>query len=202
LIPLCFSIEVRVWRAWIGWRPSQLLGVQLSGKILGVVGLGRIGSAVARRAASFGMAVHYLSPKPKYVHGFRATWHGREDSFWPVCQFLTLHLPLDPVTRGFLNAARIAQLPPGAILVNSARGELVDDDAVIDALMSGRLAAAGLDVFTGEPDFREEYAKLPQTFILPHLGSATVESRCAMGYRALDNLDAFFSSRQPRDRIA
>lgn len=187
---------------WRGWAPTQMLGTHFSGKALGIVGLGRIGCAVARRAAGFGMTIHYLAPAPRPTPGFTAIHHTREETFWRECQFLTLHLPTNAETRAFLNAARIAQLPRGAIVVNTARGEIVDDDALIAALRSGHLAAAGLDVYVGEPDVRAEYASLPSTFLLPHLGSATVETRCAMGFRALDNLDAFFAGRPPPDRVA
>jgi lactate dehydrogenase-like 2-hydroxyacid dehydrogenase len=188
-------------RRWTGWTPTQMLGTHVGGKRLGIVGLGRIGSAVARRAVAFGLEVHYLSPREKTVPGVPLVRHASEDTFWPACQFLSLHLPLSPATRGYLDAGRIARLPRGAIVVNTARGDVVDDDALIAALASGHVAAAGLDVYTGEPDFRAEYARLPNTFLLPHLGSATVETRSAMGHRALDNLDAFFAGRAPPDRV-
>ncbi|MCZ8131211.1 MAG: D-glycerate dehydrogenase [Steroidobacteraceae bacterium] len=188
-------------RAWTGWTPTQLLGTHVGGKSLGIVGYGRIGQAVARRALAFGMTVHYLSRREKADAGSPATWHPDETSFWPVCQFLSLHLPATPETRRYLDAARLARLPRGAIVVNTARGDVVDDDALIAALKSGHVAAAGLDVFDGEPDFRPEYADLPNTFLLPHLGSATFETRCAMGYRALDNLDAYFANREPKDVV-
>jgi len=188
-------------RGWSGWRPTQLLGTQVAGKSLGIVGLGRIGGAVARRAAAFGMRIHYLSAEARELPGVELRHHRDEAGFWPLCQFLSLHLPLTETTRGFLDARRLAQLPRGAIVVNTARGDVVDDDALIAALRSGQVGAAGLDVFTAEPDFRAEYAALPNTFLLPHLGSATVETRCAMGFRALDNLDRFFAGYDPHDRI-
>ncbi len=188
-------------RAWRGWAPTQLLGTHLGGKSLGIVGFGRIGRAVARRAVAFQMEVHYLGGHEKRATGVEARWHASEATFWPVCQFLSLHLPATAATKAFLNAARIASLPAGAIVVNTARGDIVDDDALIAALRSGQVAAAGLDVFAGEPNFRPEYAGLPNTFLLPHLGSATLETRCAMGFRALDNLEAFFAGRDPVDRV-
>lgn len=188
-------------RAWTGWTPTQLLGVQLSGKALGILGLGRIGRAVASRAIAFGMTIHYLRGEPYGDLAFSAVHHAHERTFWPACEFVSLHLSLNAGTRHYLNVERIAQLPRGAIVVNTARGEVVDDDAVIEALRSGQLAAAGLDVFTGEPAFRPEYADLPNTFLLPHLGSATLETRSAMGFRALDNLDAFFAGRVPPDSV-
>ncbi len=189
-------------RSWPGWSPTHMLGTHLLGKRLGIVGLGRIGSAVARRAVAFGMEIHYLARAPKATVGFTATHHANEATFWPLCQFVSLHLPTNAGTRGLVNAQRLAQLPRGAIVVNTARGEIVDDDALIAALRSGHLGGAGLDVYTGEPNFRAEYAAIPHTFLLPHLGSATFETRCAMGFRALDNLDAFFARRAPDDRVA
>src|SRR5688572_12014017 len=133
-------------RRWKGWGPNTMLGTDVSGKTLGIVGLGRIGSAVARRATAFGMTIHYLSPRPKPTPGFEAIHHASEATFWPQCQFLSLHLPTNEQTRGFLNASRLAQLPRGAFVVNTARGEIVDDDALIAALRSGHLGGAGLDV--------------------------------------------------------
>lgn len=185
-------------RSWT----TKLLGTHVSGKALGIVGMGRIGAAVARRAAGFGMQVHFLSRSAKALPDLPdAQCHTSEDSFWPRCEFLSIHLPLNAQTRGFLNARRIAQLPRGAIVVNTARGDIVDDDALIAALSEGRVGAAGLDVFTNEPNFRPEYAALKNTFLLPHLGSATFETRCAMGYKVLENLDAFFAGQEPPDRI-
>ncbi len=187
------------------WASSSkaLIGTEVSGKSLGIVGMGRIGAAVARRAAAFNMAIHYLSRTPRSVAGVpSAQQHSSEATFWPQCQFLSLHLPLNAETRGFLDARRIALLPRGAVVINAARGDIVDDDALIAALRNGHLFAAGLDVFTNEPNFRAEYAALPNTFLLPHLGSATVETRCAIGFKVLENLDAFFAGRDPPDRIA
>jgi len=189
-------------RAWHGWSPTSMLGRHVSGKKLGIVGLGRIGCATARRASAFGMEIHYLSAQPKPTPGFTAVHHASEATFWPQCEFLSLHLPTNAQTLGFLNAARLAQLPRGAIVVNTARGEIVNDDDLIAALRGGHLGGAGLDVFTGEPDVRPEYSTIPNTFLLPHLGSATLETRCAMGFRALDNLDAYFAGREPPDRVA
>lgn len=186
---------------WTGWTPTQLMGTHVGGKALGIVGLGRIGAAVARRAAAFGMQIHYLSELAKQVPGVPLVQHAREETFWPACQFVSLHIPLTPATKHFLNAARIARLPKGAIVVNTARGDVVDDDALIAALRSGHLAAAGLDVYTNEPNARPEYRALANTFLLPHLGSATLETRCAMGFRALDNVDAVFAGREPGDRV-
>ena len=120
----------------------------------------------------------------------------------PHCDFLTLHCALTPATFGLLNAERIALLPDGAIVVNASRGAVIDDEALIGALKSGKLTAAGLDVYNNEPDIHPEYRQLPNVFLMPHIGSATKETRDAMGFRALDNLDAIFAGREPRDRVA
>jgi lactate dehydrogenase-like 2-hydroxyacid dehydrogenase len=188
---------------WTGWAPTQLMGTEVSGKRLGIVGMGRIGQAVARRARGFEMEIHYTDAGPRELPpDLPATFHADAEEMLPLCDFLTLHVPLLPETKGWLNAARIARLPKGAIVVNSSRGPVVDDDALIAALKSGHLAAAGLDVFAGEPRLHPGYRPLPNTFLLPHLGSATHETRAAMGFRALDNIDAFFAGRKLIDRVA
>ncbi len=179
--------------AWQGWAPTHLMGTEVTGKRLGIMGMGRIGQAVAQRARGFDMRIHYSDA---------ATFHQDADEMLPLCDFLALHVPLLPETRGWLNAERLARLPKGAIVVNSSRGPVVDDAALIAALKSGHIAAAGLDVFTGEPRANPGYRALPNTFLLPHLGSATIETRTAMGNRALDNLDAFHAGKQPPDLVA
>lgn len=189
-------------RSWTGWTPTQLLGVHLGGRRLGIWGMGRIGQATAARASAFGMDIHYHGRRARDDLPFAATFHADSCAFLDVCECISLHAPLTPATESWLNATRLARLPAGAIVVNTGRGELVDDDALIAALRSGHVAAAGLDVFRGEPAFDARYAGLPNTFLLPHLGSATVETRNAMGMRALDNLDAFFAGGEPSDRIA
>ncbi len=188
--------------AWTGWTPTQLLGTHLGGKRLGIIGMGRIGQAVARRARAFGMAIHYSNRRrlhPDQEAG--AVYHADPEAMLPVCDVLSLHFPATPETTRWLNADRIGRLPPGAIVVNTARGSVVDDEALIAALSSGRLAAAGLDVFENEPNLHAGYRGLENCFLLPHLGSATVETRNAMGFKALDNLDAFFAGAEPPDRV-
>lgn len=188
---------------WSTWSPSFMLGTQVTGKRLGIIGMGRIGQMTARRARAFDMKVHYYNRKrlsAELEQG--AVYHDSLDSLLPISQFLAIHCPNKPDTRDLFNAERIAQLPDGAIVVNSARGNVVDEDALITALRTGRIAAAGLDVYKNEPEIRPEFAELDNTFLLPHLGSATHETRDAMGFRALDNLDAFFAGKDPRDRVA
>lgn len=189
--------------AWTGWTPTQLLGTHLGGKRLGIIGMGRIGQAVARRARAFGMTVHYSNRKrlPADLEE-GAVFHADPEAMLAICDVLSLHFPATLETTHWLNAARIDRLPPGAIVVNTARGSVVEDEALIAALRSGRIAAAGLDVFENEPNLHPGYRTLENAFLLPHLGSATVETRNAMGFKALDNLDAFFAGAEPPDRVA
>ena len=181
--------------SWVGWEPTQLMGVHVTGKRLGILGMGRIGQAVADRARAFRMTIHYSnrSRLPKEVEK-DATFHANADDMLPHCDFLSINAPMTPDTRKWLNAPRIAKLPKGAVVVNTARGGLVDDEALIAALTSGYLAAAGIDVFDGEPKIHQGYYRLENAFLLPHMGSATVETRNAMGFKALDNLEAFLLS--------
>ncbi len=188
---------------WDSWSPTFMLGTQVTGKRLGIVGMGRIGQVTAKRARAFDMQIHYHNRRrldPELEAG--AVYHDSLDSLLPQSEFLALHCPNTPDTRDLFNADRIAQLPDGAIVVNSARGNIVDEDAIIAALRSGKIRAAGLDVYKKEPRIRPEFAELANTFLLPHLGSATHETRDAMGFRALDNLDAVFAGREPGDRVA
>ena len=188
---------------WRDWSPAFMVGSQVTGKRLGIVGMGRVGQVVARRARGFDMEIHYHNRSrldPALEAG--RTYYERVEDLLPNCDILSLNCPATPETRNLLNAERIALLPDGAIVVNTARGALVDDAALIAALRSGKLAAAGLDVYNGEPDIHPDYRTLENTFLLPHIGSATRETRDAMGFRALDNLDAFFAGREPGDRVA
>lgn len=180
-----------------------MVGTQVTGKTLGIVGMGRVGQAVAERARGFDMKVLYHNPRRRPAGEEQgAVYCETLDEMLPACDFLSLNAPNIPATRGLLNAERIALLPEGAIVVNAARGTLVDDDALIAGLKAGKPAAAGLDVFNNEPEIDSRYRELPNTFLLPHIGSATSETRDAMGFRALDNLDAFFAGKEPGDRVA
>ncbi len=188
---------------WVGWTPTQLMGVHVTGKRLGILGMGRIGQAVADRARAFRMQIHY-SNRTRLPADLEkgATFHANADDMLPHCDFLSINAPMTPATRKWVNAERIAKLPKGAIVVNTARGGVVDDEALIAALKSGRLAAAGIDVFDGEPKIHQGYYGLANAFLLPHMGSATVETRNAMGFRALDNLEAFLLRKQaPPDAV-
>ena len=188
---------------WKDWSPAFMVGTQVTGKRLGILGMGRVGQVVAKRAAGFDMTIHYHDVRrlpPEREQG--AIFHETLEDMLPQCDVLTIHCNVTPVTRGLMTARLFDLLPRGAIFVNAARGAVVDDDALVDALTSGRLQAAGIDAFNHEPHVDRRLVALPNTFLMPHIGSATAETRDAMGFRALDNLDAFFAGREPRDRVA
>lgn len=188
---------------WDTWSPSFMVGTEMTGKRLGIVGMGGVGRVTAKRARGFDMAIHYHNRhrlSPELEEG--ATYHDTIESLLPRSDFLALHCPGSPETRDLLNAEHIELLPAGAIVVNSGRGTVVDEEALIAALRRGRVAAAGLDVYRNEPDINPAFRELDNVFLLPHLGSATRETRDAMGFRALDNLDAVLTDREPRDRVA
>lgn len=187
---------------WLGWAPTQLMGTQVSGRRLGIFGLGRIGRALATMARGFGMQIHYhdVARLPPELEGV-AIFHPTDTSFLPVCDVLSLHAPGGAGTRHWLNADRIAALPRGAVVANAARGTLIDDTALIAALRSGHVAAAGLDVYDGEPVVDPGYLGLENVVLLPHLGSATTETRDAMGHLVLDGIDAILAGRTPSNLV-
>ena len=188
---------------WDFWSPAFMVGRQVTGKRFGVLGMGRVGQVTADRARGFGMEVHYHNRRRLPDHLEKgAVFHDTLEGLLAESDVLSLHCPSTPENAGVINARTLALLPDRAILVNTARGGLVDETALIDALSSGRLFAAGLDVFQTEPGGNPAIAALPNVFLLPHIGSATEETRDAMGFRALDNLDAYFSGGMPGDRVA
>ncbi|MEL7255869.1 MAG: D-glycerate dehydrogenase [Pseudomonadota bacterium] len=188
--------------AWNSWSPSFMVGKQVTGARLGIIGMGRVGRAFAEKARGFGMEIHYYNRKPlRPDYEMGATYHDSIDSVLKVSDFVSLHCPSTPETQDLMNAERFAMLPDGAILVNTARGALVDEDALIAAISSGKLAAAGLDCFKVEPGGNPALAAHENIFMLPHIGSATTQTRDAMGFRALDNLDAFFAGKTPGDAL-
>ncbi len=187
---------------WTDWSPSFMVGKQITGKAVGIVGMGRVGRTAARRFKGLDMQIHYHNrsrlPAEKEDG---ATFHADLDAMLGQVDVLSLHCPATAETKGLLNAERIAKLRDGAIVVNTARGALVDDDALIAALKAGKVLA-GLDVFNDEPGGDPRYRDLDNVFLLPHVGSATVDTRAAMGARAIANMDAFFAGKEPGDRVA
>lgn len=188
--------------AWDFWSPSFMVGKQVSGARLGIIGMGRVGQVMARRARGFDMQVHYFnrSRLPEDLEQ-GARYHESVESLLPVSDFLSLHCPATPQTTGLMDERHFNLLPQGAVLVNTARGALVDENALVGAIKSGRLAAAGLDCFVTEPGGNPAFAAHQNIFMLPHIGSATGQTRDAMGSRALDNLDAFFAGGTPKDKL-
>lgn len=187
---------------WQGWAPTQLLGTGISGKKLGIFGLGRIGRELAKMARGFGMEIHYrdmVRLPPELEQG--ATFHDNDDSFLPQCQILSMHAPGGGGTRHWLDADRIAKLPKGAVVVNAARGTLVDDHALIDALKSDHVAAAGLDVYNNEPKLNPGYLALENVVLLPHLGSNTQETRDAMGRLVLSGITTALAGDMPPNLV-
>ncbi len=187
---------------WGRWEATTMLGVHITGKRLGIFGMGRIGRAVAKRARAFDMEIHYCNRSRlsgELEQG--AIFHQDPESMLAQAEFLSINCPSSPETLNFLNAERIALLPDGAVVVNTARGNIVDDGALIAAAISGKVSGVGMDVFDGEPNFDKRYLDLPNAFLLPHIGSATLDTRNAMGFRALDNLDAIFAGRAAPDAL-
>lgn len=188
--------------SWDFWSPSFMVGKQVTGARLGIVGMGRVGQAFARKARGFDMEIHYYNRTrlmPDQEHG--AIYHDTVESLLGMADFLSLHCPATPETTGLMNAERLALLPAGAVLVNTARGALVDEAALLSAIEGGHVAAAGLDCFATEPGGNPAFSPHRNIFMLPHIGSATVRTRDAMGFRALDNLDAFFKGERPKDML-
>ena len=189
---------------WKDWSPAFMVGKQITGKRLGILGMGRVGQVVARRARGFDMTIHYHNRKPlDSIRTEGAEYHATVDELLSNIDVLSIHCPASDETRGLLSSDRIALLHSNAIVVNTSRGGVIDDDALVDALKSGGIAAAGLDVYNGEPDaIHPGYRQLENVFLLPHIGSATEETRDAMGFRAIDNLTAIFNGDEPGDRVA
>jgi lactate dehydrogenase-like 2-hydroxyacid dehydrogenase len=191
--------------AWTGWRPTHMLGSQVSGKVLGLVGMGRIARAVARRAHhGFGMRVIFhdpYPPSPTEAAALGAEPRDRLDDVLAESDFVSLHCPATPETRHLMNRERLGRMRRSAFLINTARGDVVDEAALVEALSQGTIAGAGLDVFEKEPQVSAPLISMENVVLLPHLGSATRETRVAMGMRALENLRLFFSGAPLRDRV-
>ena len=187
---------------WDSWSPAFMVGKQVTGARLGIIGMGRVGRAFAAKARGFGMDIHYYNRSALPADQAQgAIYHETVESLLAVADFLSLHCPATPETTDLMNAERFALLPEGAVIVNTARGALVDEAALLAALDEGRVTAAGLDCFKVEPGGNRAFAPYDNIFMLPHIGSATRQTRDAMGFRALDNLDAFFSGATPGDLL-
>ena len=188
-------------QSW-NWSTNFLMGKQMSNKKLGILGMGRIGRAVAQRARGFGMEIHYhnrskLSPDLE----LGATYHDNIKSLFSQSDFLSINCPATAETTNLLNEETINFLPDKAVVANAARGDIIDDAAMIKAMKSGKIFALGLDVYNGEPKINEEYLQLDNLFLLPHLGSSKKRTRIDMGDRAIDNLETFFSGKTPLDKV-
>jgi len=187
---------------WAGWSPSAMLGHRVTGKALGIVGMGRIGRAVAARAGGFGVKVHYHNRHrlPEAAEA-GAIFHADLDAMLGAVDILSLNCPLTPATHHLIDARRLRLLPPHAYIVNTARGPLIDEAALADALEAGTIAGAGLDVFEAEPRIEPRLARLPNVVLLPHMGSATFEGRRAMGEKVIANIRAWADGHRPPDQV-
>jgi len=189
---------------WQGWSPSGMLGHRIGGKTLGIVGMGRIGQAVAHRARAFGLNIRYHNRR-KLPDSFEkmldATYVDSVDQLVEQSDFITLHCPKSDETQHILNARRIAIMKPDAYVINTARGELIDEDALITALETNRIAGAGMDVYTNEPQIDTRLLALNNVVLLPHLGSATYEGREASGQRVITNIHSWCDGHRPPDQV-
>ena len=191
--------------AWTGWRPTHLLATKVTGKTLGMIGMGRIAQAMAKRAHhGFGMKIIFVDPYPpsdEVIQQFNATQCESIDEVLANSDFVSIHCPGGKETYHLLNRENLSKMKSSAFLINSARGDVVDNDALIEALKNGTIAGAGLDVFEGEPNLDERFLELENAVLLPHLGSASTETRIAMGNRVLENLAAFEAGDTPKDKL-
>ena len=188
--------------AWDSWSPAFMVGKQVTGARLGIIGMGRVGRAFAAKARGFDMEVHYYNRSALTEdQAYGSNYHDSVESLLGVADFLSLHCPATAETTNLMNAERFALLPQGAVIVNSARGAHIDETALMATLSAGHVAAAGLDCFQNEPGGNPAFSGYDNIFMLPHIGSATKQTRDAMGFRALDNLDAFFAGQTPYDTL-
>ena len=187
-----------------GWAPTWMLGRRITGKRLGIIGMGRIGTAVARRAKAFGLQIHYHNRKPvssRVAEELEATYWDSLDQMLARMDIISVHSPHTPATYHLLSARRLKLLQKHAILINTARGEIIDEMALADLLDSGGIAACGLDVFEQEPRINPKLLKNPNAVLLPHMGSATVEARVEMGEKVIINIKVWMDGERPPDRV-
>jgi lactate dehydrogenase-like 2-hydroxyacid dehydrogenase len=189
---------------FLGWTPTWMMGRRVTGKRLGIIGMGRIGQAVARRARAFGLQIHYHNRKPvspRIAEELEATYWDSLDQMLARMDIVTVHSPHTPATYHLLSARRLKLLQPHAILINTARGEIIDEQALADLLETGKLAGAGLDVFEFEPTINPKLLKLPNAVLLPHMASATIEGRIEMGEKVIINIRTWMDGHKPPDRV-
>ena len=187
-----------------GWTPTWMMGHRVTGKRLGIIGMGRIGQAVARRARAFGMQIHYHNRKPvspRLAEELEATYWESLDQMLARMDIVSVHSPHTPATYHLLSARRLKLLRPHAIVINTARGEIIDEDALADLLAKGAIAGAGLDVFEFEPDINPKLLNVPNAVLLPHMGSATLEGRIDMGEKVIINIRTWMDGHKPPDRV-
>ena len=185
-----------------GWSANFLIGKQLAGSRLGILGMGRIGRAVADRARSFGMKIHYYN-RSRLDSDLEkgANYHKSLESLLSVSDFFSINCPATKETKHIINKKTIRYFPNGAVISNSARGDMINDDAMVEALKNGKIFSLGIDVYNGEPNIHPEYLTLPNVFVLPHLGSATIKTRTAMGDLAISNIDEFFKTGKCKNKV-
>lgn len=189
---------------WEGWKPSGMLGHCIGGKTLGIIGMGRIGQAVARRASGFGLSIVYHNRRqlPSSVEeSLNVSYVAELDELIRTCDIITIHCPRTPETQELINADRIAMMKPTAYFINTARGDLIDENALIEALQEGRIGGAGLDVYAREPAVDKRLLTLENVVLLPHMGSATYEGREASGERVIANIRVWADGHRPPDQV-
>ncbi|MCX5724438.1 MAG: D-glycerate dehydrogenase [Nitrospirae bacterium] len=187
---------------WTGWSPTQLLGAEVSGKVLGIIGLGRIGQAVAQRALGFRMTVLYHQRQPITAATSPQKWEYRSlHALLEESDIVTIHVPLTPATHHLIGARELSWMKPTAFLINTARGPIVDEGALVEALTKGTIAGAGLDVYEEEPALHQRLSPLPQVILLPHIGSATLQARVQMGLTCVTNIQAVLDGRPAPNQV-
>ena len=190
---------------WIGWRPTHMMGTKVTGKTLGLIGMGRIAQAMAHKSHfGFNMKIIFFDPyfeNEDIIKKFNATKLNSIDEVLSEADFVSLHCPSTKETKGLINKQTISKMKPSAYLINTARGDIVNESELVEALKENKIMGAGLDVYEKEPKIHKDLVQLKNVFLLPHLGSATTETREAMGLRVFDNINAFFNNKEPMDRV-